>query len=94
MKGDVMATKPTVPLTEKILEEVKKRGEQIEVWRIYYPMRDEDPIEVTVNPETISDSMLPMEFDINGRKVIVKKGTKPPRPRRQYRQGTRTANEG
>ncbi|RLG45872.1 MAG: hypothetical protein DRN81_00370 [Thermoproteota archaeon] len=71
-----MGMRVGVPMTDVILEELKKRAADAVVWRIYYPMRKEDPIEVTVEPGTAT---LPLEFTVNNRKVVVKEGTRPPR---------------
>ena len=71
-----------VPLTDRILEFLEERnpGSKAAVWRIFYPMRDEDPIEVVVKPGSLSGEVL--ELTLEDRTIIVKEGNKPA-PRRE-----------
>ncbi len=69
-----------VPMTDRILEflEEKNPGFKAAVWRIFYPMRDEDPIEVSVKPGTLSGEVLELTFD--DRPIIVREEPKLTRP--------------
>ncbi len=71
-----------VPLTDRILEFIEERnpGSKVAVWRIFYPMRDEDPIEVVVKPGSLSGEVL--ELTLEGKSIVVKEEQKPA-PRRE-----------
>ncbi|RLG41584.1 MAG: hypothetical protein DRO05_03535 [Thermoproteota archaeon] len=66
-------------MTDRILEFLEERnpGLKAAVWRIFYPMRDEDPIEVAVKPGTLSEEVLELTFD--DRTIIVREEPKPVR---------------
>ncbi len=68
-----------VPMTDRILEFLEERnpGFKVAVWRIFYPMRDDEPIEVAVKPGTLSGEVLELTFD--DRTIIVKEEPKPAR---------------
>ncbi len=71
-----------VPMTDRILEFLEERnpGSKAAIWRIFYPMRDEDPIEVAVKPGALSGEMLELTYE--DKAIIVKEETKPA-PRRE-----------
>jgi len=71
-----------VPSTDRILEFLEERnpGSKVAVWRIFYPMRDEDPIEVAVKPGSLSGEVLELTFE--GKSIVVKEEKKPA-PRRE-----------
>jgi len=61
-----------VPMTDKTLDLLEEHSPGLKnaVWKIFYPMRDEDPIEISVKPGALSGGVLELEFE--GRKVIVR----------------------
>jgi len=68
-------------MTDRILEELESRqpGFKSAVWKIFYPMRDEDPIEVSVRPGTLGGNTL--EFEFEGKTIIVREEAPPERRR-------------
>jgi hypothetical protein len=68
-------------MTDRILEFLEGRnpGSKASVWRIFYPMREEDPIEVAVKPGALSGEVL--ELTLDDRAIVVKEEPKPA-PRR------------
>lgn len=71
-----------VPMTDRILEflEEKRPGLRANVWKIYYPMRDEQPIEVSVKPGALAGETLQLQFE--GKKLVVKEEVVERRPPR------------
>ena len=69
-----------VPMTDRILEflDEKQPGLKSSVWKIFYPMRDEQPIEVSVKPGSLAGGTLELEFE--GRKLLVKEEAVERRP--------------
>ncbi len=74
-----------VPMTDRILEflDQKQPGLKSAVWKIFYPMRSEVPIEVSVKPGSLGGGTLELEFE--GKSISVKEESIPerrPRPER------------
>ena len=69
-------------LSDRVRSKVKEKFPNVKIWRIFYPMRDEDPIIVEVDPESVSELAggKQVELELDGRKIVVKHGTRPPRP--------------
>ncbi len=64
-------------MTDRILEFLENRnpGSKASIWRIFYPMREEDPIEVAVKPGALSGEVL--ELTLGDRAIVVKEEPKP-----------------
>ncbi len=84
-----MSARVGVPLTERILEFLDQQnpGLKSSVWKIYYPMREEEAIEVSVKPGTLQGSTMELIFE--NRKLVVREEQAPP-PKR----GAPTASSG
>jgi len=63
-------------LSDKILEELKAKAPTAKVWKIFYPMREDEPIKVSIIPGT---AKTPIEFEIEGKKVEVVEEERPRR---------------
>lgn len=71
-----------VPMSDRILELLEERspGLRSAVWKIFFPMREDAPVEVSVKPGATTGDVVELEFE--GRKVIVREGEKPVRRER------------
>ncbi len=78
----MVARRVGVPMTDRILEflDEKRPGLRANVWKIYYPMRDEYPIEVSVKPGALAGETLQLQFE--NRKLVVKEEVVERRPAR------------
>ncbi len=71
-----------VPMTDRVLEflEEKRPGLKANVWKIFYPMGEEQPIEVSVKPGSLAGETLELEFE--GKRLVVREETVERRPAR------------
>lgn len=71
-----------VPMTDRILDflEEKRPGLKANVWKIFYPMREEQPIEVSVKPGALAGETLELEFE--GKRLVVNEEVVERRPAR------------
>jgi len=84
-----MAARVGVPMTERILEflDQKSPGLRSSVWKIYYPMRDNEPIEVSVKPGSLQGGTMELLFE-NKKLLVFEESLPPERPERGPRGGS------
>lgn len=79
-----------VPMTDRILNFLEEHspGLKSAVWKLYFPMREESPIEISVKPGAIAGADK-LELKYEERTILVIEGEKPIRrapPREAYRE--------
>ncbi len=74
-----------VPMTDRILEFLEQRqpGLKSQVWKIFYPMRETEPIEVSVRPGALGGSTLELQLEgmtlLVREEAVLERGTRPER---------------